>query len=62
MLKIFLQYIILLNKIRKAKQKGYEGIQVSLIYPVNQERLRKNGYSVYEPSLFRAHYTIRWVD
>lgn len=62
MLKIFLQYIILLNKIRKSKQKGYEGIQVSLIYPVNQERLRKKGYSVYEPSLFRSNYVIRWVD
>lgn len=62
MIKIFLQYIILLNKIRKSKQEGYEGIQVSLIYPVNQERLRKNGYSVYEPSLFRTNYTIRWVD
>lgn len=62
MLKIFIQYIILLNKIRKSKQKGYEGIQVSLIYPVNQERLRKNGYSVYEPSLFRSNYVIKWVD
>lgn len=32
MLRIFLQYIVLLNKIRKAKMKGYEGIKVSLIY------------------------------
>lgn len=62
MLKIFLQYIILLNKIRKSKMKGYEGVQVSLIYPINQKRLKKKGYSVYEPSLFRSFYTIRWVD
>ncbi|MBQ9657634.1 MAG: hypothetical protein IJV31_02565 [Clostridia bacterium] len=62
MLRIFFQYITLLNKIRKSKQKGYEGIQVSLIYPVNQKRLKEKGYSVYEPGLFKNHYTIRWVD
>ena len=62
MLRIFLQYIILLNRIREAKIKGYEGVQVSLIYPINQKRLEKKGYSVYEPNLFRKFYTIRWVD
>lgn len=62
MLRIFLQYIILLNKIRKSKMKGYEGVQVSLIYPINQEKLKQKGYSIYEPGLFRNYYVIRWVD
>ena len=62
MLEILLQYIILLNKIRKAKMKGYEGIQVASMYPINQKRLKENGYSVYEPNIFRDYYVIRWVD
>lgn len=40
MLKIFLQYINLLNKIRKSKMKGYEGIQVLSIYPINKKKIR----------------------
>lgn len=62
MLRIFFQYIYLLNKIRKSKMKGYERIQVLLIYPINKKRLEENGYSVYEPNLFRNYYVIRWVD
>lgn len=62
MLKIFLQYIDLLNEIRKSKMRGYEGVQVSLIYPVNQKRLEKKGYSVDEPNMFREFYVIRWRE
>lgn len=62
MIRIFFQYIYLLNKIRKSKMQGYEGIQVLSIYPINKKRLEGNGYSVYEPNLFRNYYVIRWVD
>ena len=63
MLKIFWQYIYLLNTIRKSKMKGYGGVQVSLIYPINQKRLREKGYSIYEPGyMFRDFYVIRWRD
>lgn len=62
MLIIFLQYIYLLNKIRKSKMKGYEGIKVYSIYPINQKRLEENGYSVYGPNFFRDYYIIRWVN
>lgn len=62
MLRIFFQYIYLLNKIRKSKMKGYKGIQVFSIYPINKKRLEGNGYSVYEPNLSRNYYVIRWVE
>lgn len=32
------------------------------IYPINKKRLEENGYSVYEPNLFRNYYVIRWVE
>ena len=62
MLEIFLQYIYLLKKIRKAKSRGYKGVEISIIYPINQRKLEQKGYSVYEPNCFRNNYIIRWED
>ena len=62
MLRIFLQYISLLNRIRIAKMQGYKGLMVSSIYPINEEKLEKKGYSTVDPSIFRDYYCIRWVD
>ena len=62
MIKIFLQYIYLLRRIRRAKIRRYKGTTVSLIYPINQQKLEKKGYSVYEPNSFRCNYIIRWED
>lgn len=62
MIKIFLQYIYLLRRIRRAKIRRYKGTTVSLIYPINQQKLEKKGYSVYGPNSFRSNYIIRWED
>lgn len=62
MIKIFLQYIYLLRRIRRAKIRRYKGTTVSLIYPINQQKLEKKGYSVYKPNSFICNYIIRWED
>lgn len=62
MIKIFLQYIYLLRRIRRAKIRRYKGTTVSLIYPINQQKLEKKGYSVYGPNSFSCNYIIRWED
>lgn len=62
MIKIFLQYIYLLKRIKRAKIRGYEGTTVSLIYPINKRKLEQKGYSIYEPNYFRSTYIIRWKD
>lgn len=62
MFKIIVQYLYVLNRIRKAKQQGYEGIRISSIYPINAERLKQKGYKVIEPNFLLNCYRIRWVD
>lgn len=62
MFKIIIQYLYVLNRIRKAKQQGYEGIRISNIYPINAEKLKQKGYKVIEPTFLLNCYRIRWVD
>lgn len=62
MLRIFFQYISLLNRIRIAKMQGYEGLGVSSMYPVNRKKLEKKGYYIYDPNIFCNYYHIKWGD
>ena len=36
--------------------------RAEIIQRYNKKRLEGNGYSVYEPNLFKNYYVIRWVE
>ncbi len=60
MLEVILEYIKLKHNIRKSKFQGYGGYVLKKIYPRNQEKLKKEGYTVIKPGGIDSSYHIRW--